>query len=84
MNLPRVDWYHLWTTHTMEQFNEAMKPGGWYDGVMAHKDLWDHLGVTTHADSDTIIEFLKSGKFEAVTIPLNVVNRTRLKFTFVL
>lgn len=79
MNLPRVDWYHLWTTHTMEQFNEAMKPGGWYDGVMANKDKWDHLGVTTHAESKTAIEFLKSGKFESITIPLNVINTARMK-----
>jgi len=79
MNLPRVDWYHLWTTHTMEQFNEAMKPGGWYDGVMANKDKWSHLGITTHADSDTAIAFLESGKFEAITIPLNVINTTRLR-----
>jgi predicted aldo/keto reductase-like oxidoreductase len=79
MNLPRVDWYHLWTTHTMEQLNEAMKPGGWYDGVMANKDKWDHLGVTTHAPSGTAIEFLQTGKFEAITIPLNVINTTRLK-----
>lgn len=79
MNLPRVDWYHLWTTHTMEQFDEAFKPGGWYDGVMANSDKWDHLGVTTHATSDIIIAFLQSGKFESVTLPLNVINTTRLK-----
>lgn len=79
MNLSRVDWYHLWTTHTMEQLEEAMKPGGWYDGVMVNKDKWDHLGVTTHATSDIIIEFLETGKFESVTLPLNVINTTRLK-----
>lgn len=79
LNLPRVDWYHLWTTHTMEQFNESMKPGGWYDGVLEAGDKWDHLGVTTHADSDIIIKFLKSGKFESVTLPFNVINTTRMK-----
>ena len=79
MNLPRLDWYHLWTTHTIEQLNEAMKPGGWYEGVLANNDKWDHLGVTTHATSDIIIEFLQTGKFEAVTLPLNVINTTRLK-----
>jgi uncharacterized protein len=79
MNLPRLDWYHLWTTHTIEQLNEAMKPGGWYEGVMANSDKWDHLGITTHATSDIIIKFLESGKFESVTLPLNVINTTRLK-----
>jgi predicted aldo/keto reductase-like oxidoreductase len=79
MNLPRFDWYHLWTTHTMEQFEEAMKPGGWYDGVMANKSKWDRIGITTHAETETAIEFLKTGKFESITIPLNVINTARLR-----
>ncbi|MHC4883894.1 MAG: aldo/keto reductase [Planctomycetota bacterium] len=78
MNLDRVDYYHLWTTHTLEQFNAAMAPGGWYDGVMAEKDRWDHLGVTTHAENQTAIQFLESGRFETITIPLNLINTTRL------
>lgn len=79
LNLKKLDYYHLWTTHTPEQFNEAMKPGGWYDGVMNHKGQWDHLGITTHADAETVISFLETGKFETVTMPLNVTNTTRLK-----
>jgi predicted aldo/keto reductase-like oxidoreductase len=75
--LESFDYYHLWTTHTAEQLNEALKPGGWYDGVMSLKGKWKHLGITTHADTPTILEFLKRGKFDTVTIPLNVVNRTR-------
>jgi len=79
MGLDRVDYYHLWTTHTDEQFTEAFKPGGWYDGLMEHSDQWDHLGITTHTDSDTLIPFLESGKFETVTMPLNVINTARLR-----
>ena len=79
IGLSRFDYYHLWTTHTMEQFNEALKPGGWYDGVMARKHQWDHLGVTTHAGDDIILQFLESKKFESVTMPFNVVNTTRMK-----
>jgi predicted aldo/keto reductase-like oxidoreductase len=81
LNLPSIDYYHLWTTHTMEQFDAAMQPGGWYDGVMEQKKngMFRHLGITTHADPDTIIAFLETGKFETVTLPLNVVDLTRLK-----
>ncbi len=78
LGMERVDYYHLWTTHTREQFADGMKPGGWYDGLMGQKDNWDRLGVTTHADPKTIIEFLETGKFETVTVPLNIINRTRL------
>ncbi|MHC4985287.1 MAG: aldo/keto reductase [Planctomycetota bacterium] len=79
LGLDRVDYYHLWTTHTQEQFDEAFRPGGWYDGVMGQADNWDHLGLTTHADAETIIKFLESGKFETVTMPLNVINTIRLR-----
>ncbi len=81
MNLPFVDFYHLWICHTKQQFEEAMKPGGWYEGLLQAKESGriKHLGVTTHADADTIIGFLESGLFETVTLPLNVLNVTRLK-----
>jgi predicted aldo/keto reductase-like oxidoreductase len=72
------DFYHLWTTHTPEQLQEALKPGGWYDGLMSLKEKWNTLGITTHADTATILGFLKTGKFKTVTVPLNVINRTRL------
>jgi predicted aldo/keto reductase-like oxidoreductase len=81
LNLDRVDYYHLWTTHTREQFTEAQKPNGWFAGVDALRSegKFDHLGITTHADNDTIIHFLESGKFETVTIPLNIINTTRMR-----
>ena len=79
MNVKKFDWYHLWTTHTDEQLAAAFAPGGWLDGVMEYQDKWDHLGITTHAESDMIMKFVDTGKFEAVTMPLNVINITRLK-----
>jgi len=78
LGVERFDYYHLWTTHTDEQFAEAFKPGGWWDGLKQYRQYWDHLGITTHADSKTIIRFLETGRFETVTIPLNVINTTRL------
>jgi predicted aldo/keto reductase-like oxidoreductase len=79
IGVDRFDYYHLWTTHTAEQLAEAFKPEGWWDGLISRKDCWDHCGITTHADSKTIISFLKTGRFEAVTLPLNVINTTRLE-----
>jgi predicted aldo/keto reductase-like oxidoreductase len=78
IGVDRFDYYHMWTTHTMEQLQEAFKPGGWYEGVKGRGGEWDHLGITTHADSKTIIQFLETGAFEVVTLPLNVVNTTRM------
>ncbi len=80
LQMAKVDWYHLWTTHTPEQFAEARKPGGWLEAVRGFRErgLIKHLGVTSHAGTATVIDFLKTGDFEAVTIPLNIVNTTRL------
>lgn len=77
IGVERFDYYHLWTVHTMEQLEEALKPGGWYDGVRSRSDAWGQLGVTTHANSATAVEFLKTGKFQIITIPFNVVNTVR-------
>ncbi|MBD3392025.1 MAG: hypothetical protein GF418_08125 [Chitinivibrionales bacterium] len=79
LGVERFDYYHLWTTHTKEQFDEAFKKGGWYDGLLSRRDQWGTLGITTHADNDTIIRFLESGKFKTVTLPLNVINRVRMR-----
>jgi predicted aldo/keto reductase-like oxidoreductase len=81
MNIDRLDFYHLWICHTDEQFQEAFRQGGWYEGYLKEKAAGrvGHLGITTHADADTIIGFLETGRFETVTLPLNVLNRTRIK-----
>lgn len=81
LKLPYVDFYHLWICHTKQQFDEAFKPGGWYNGLLKARESGriKHLGITTHADADTIIGFLETGVFETVTLPLNVLNVTRLK-----
>ncbi len=80
MKLETLDYYHLWTTHTMEQFDRAMRPRHWYDAAMRHRALghFSQLGLTTHADAATVISFLKTGKFSTVTIPFNVLNRAQL------
>ncbi len=81
LNIDALDFYHLWICHTNEQFAEAFKEGGWHEGFLKEKAAGrvKHLGITTHADADTIIGILETGRFETVTLPLNVLNRTRMK-----
>lgn len=78
LNMGKVEYYHLWTVHTMEQLNEALKESGWLSGVNEMKEKWKHLGITSHADSDTLKKFLDTGLFEILTIPLNILNNTRI------
>lgn len=79
LQVDSFDCYHLWTVHNMTQMTEAYKPGGWMEEARRAKaaGMFDHLGVTTHADSATIIEFLKTGDFEMVTLPYHLLDSTR-------
>ncbi len=81
LNVDALDYYHLWICHNNKLFNEAFKENGWYEGFLKEKEAGrvKHLGITTHADADTIIGFLETGYFETVTLPLNVMNRARFK-----
>jgi predicted aldo/keto reductase-like oxidoreductase len=79
LGVEHFDFYQLWTTHTDEQIAETFKPGGWREGLESLKPFWNHTGITTHADSKTIIRFLDTNRFESVTLPLNVINTTRVE-----
>ncbi len=59
----------------MEQYVEAFKPEGWYDGLVSMSGKWKNLRIITHAETATIIEFLKSGKFGTSSRPLSPYNR---------
>ena len=47
--------------HTKQQFEEAFKPGGWYEGLQkAQEDgKIKHLEITTHGDADILFVFWK-------------------------
>ena len=81
LGVDHLDFYHLWTCSSDAVFNEAMKPGGFLEGVRKAQSegLVDHIGITGHADSDTLIRFLKGFDFELVTIPFSVLDTSRSK-----
>jgi predicted aldo/keto reductase-like oxidoreductase len=79
LGIDSLDFYHLWICHTMEQFNEFKKPDGWLHGYREIINRPPPLGLTTHGDSETVIKMLESGLFSTVTIPLNIINTSRMK-----
>ena len=81
LGIDHLDFYHLWTCSSDAVFDEAMKPGGFLEGVRRAQSegLVDHIGITGHADSDTLIRFLKGFDFELVTIPFSVLDTSRAK-----
>lgn len=73
---PYVDFYNMWAVHDLETFS---KSAPWFERVQQYSHQWGSLGITSHADAVTIMEFLATGFFKAVTVPLNVINRSRLQ-----
>lgn len=66
--------YHLWAVHHERIFEEAMKPGGFLDGVKQAKEdgLFDFIGITTHLNSDAAIRCLEAFPFDIITIPYSI------------
>lgn len=76
MGLDYVDIYNIWSVKGMDDFNEYMKKGGIYEGMVKAKEegLIRHLCITTHANSKDIAYFAESGLFDGVTLGYNAVN----------
>ncbi len=79
LGVDHLDAYHLWAVHSNDIFDEAMRPGGFMDGVVkSHAEgLFDHIGITTHLDSESIIRCLKAFDFSLVTLPFYIGDTSR-------
>lgn len=73
-----LDFYHLWDTKLAEFTDIAAKPGGTLEGVRKamSERLIRHLGITTHDTPERMIDLLRTGEFEVVTVQYNLMNRT--------
>lgn len=76
MNLDFIDFYNAWSIKTMDEYHQFMKKGGVYEGMVKAKEegLIKHLCFTTHLPGDQIIDVIKDGNFEAVTLGYNAIN----------
>lgn len=80
LNVDKLDCYQLWAIHAPNLFDEALKPGGWMEGVLKAREegLFTHLGITGHGDNTEVRRWIDSGLFEMVTIPFHILDITRL------
>jgi uncharacterized protein len=81
MEVDHLDMYYLWSTHADLVFAEAMKPGGFIEGVeRARADgLLDTIGLTSHIDADGLIRFCEQYPFGTVTIPFHLRDSSRAR-----
>lgn len=81
VGVDHLDVYHLWACHGDAVFEEAMKPGGFLEGVRKAQSegLFEYVGITTHMDADGIIRYLSRFAFDVVTIPFHLRDTSRAK-----
>jgi predicted aldo/keto reductase-like oxidoreductase len=81
LQVDTLDFYQLWSIHAPATFDEALKPGGWLEGVLKAKDegLFRHLGITGHADAAEITRWIDTGCFEMITVPFHIMDTSRLE-----
>jgi uncharacterized protein len=83
IGVDHLDMYQLWAVHTPEIFREAIKPGGFMDGVMKAREegLLDYIGITTHGDNDEIVSYMKDSpyEFDMVTLSFSFRNTDRAR-----
>lgn len=81
IGVDHLDVYHLWAIHSDAIFEEAVKPGGFLEGVRKAQSegLCDHVGLTTHMPAGNVIEYLKRFDFDMITIPFHLRDTSRAK-----
>jgi len=81
LGVDHLEVYHLWAVHSNQIFDEAIRPGGFLDGVVqARADgLIDHIGITAHLNGDDCIRALEMFDFPLLTIPFNLRDTSRAK-----
>jgi predicted aldo/keto reductase-like oxidoreductase len=77
MRTEYLDLYHLWCVNHRHEFEDAIKKGGALEEIKKAKahGLVRHIGITTHARPQDIIDFIQTGEFETVEIYYNVADR---------
>ncbi len=65
-----VDFYHGWSVSRPPQYDACVCKGGWWEGVYKAKQegLVKHIGITTHAPPDMIMEMIDDGRWEVITV----------------
>lgn len=75
LHVDKIDFFHFWCVLNMERFEKARK-GGAIDEFLKAKEegLVDHFVISSHQPSEEIVEVVKMGLFEGITLGYNIIN----------
>ena len=81
MGIDKAAYFYVWSLFSIDEFRKIMEPGGLYDGARRLKDegIVEHICCSTHAPPDDMLQLIRSGAFEALTISYSLVNALRLE-----
>ncbi len=77
MNIDYIDFFHVWCIRKMQNYDDAMRPGGLYEALLRAKaeGLIKHIVFSSHLQGDEVQGIIKSGLFEGVLLGVNILNR---------
>jgi predicted aldo/keto reductase-like oxidoreductase len=72
-----VDFYHGWSVSRPKQYEACVREGGWFDGIYRAKEegLVKHIGITTHAPPELVMEMINDGRWETITVQYSLILR---------
>jgi len=76
LNVPKINFYHMWAILDIDQYKRIMQKGGPYEGALAAKSegLIDHVCFSTHCSGDEIEKIINDDVFEGVILGYNAIN----------
>lgn len=82
LNVDKIDFFHMWSVLTIEQYKKIMAPGGPYEGALKAKEqgMIDHICFSAHCGGEELLHIINDEKFEGTILGFNALNyRHRLK-----
>ncbi len=76
LNVDKIDFYHIWCIRHTNHYQDAIRNGAQYDGLLKAKEegLIEHIVCSAHMQGDEITEILKDGKVEGILLGANILN----------
>ena len=74
--VPKIDFFHMWSVLTLDQYKKIIAPGGPYEGALKAKEqgLIDHICFSAHCSGEELVQILNDERFEGVTLGFNAIN----------
>jgi len=76
LHVEKIDFFHMWSVLTLDQYKRIIAPGGPYEGALRAKEqgLIDHICISAHCSGAELEQIILDGLFDGVTLGFNALN----------